>query len=121
MIIRFLGWLIHVGEFLIAINLLTLLIAAFVKWFRDFAGGLLYMSTWVWAMTLIFWCAMTVYTGWGWFMTVIGLVLGVVGLVPVAFLYLLFCKEWLNLLELLFQVVLVTGGYYLAKRLMQTD
>lgn len=121
MIIKFLGWLIHAGEFLTAINLLTLLIAAFVKRFRDFAGGLLFMSVWMWAMTLILWCAVTVYMRWGWFLTVIGLLLGGVGIVPVAFLCLLFGREWLNLFELLFQVALATSGYYLATRLTRTD
>jgi hypothetical protein len=37
MIVRIVGWLIRAGEFLIAVNLLTLLIAAFVKRSRELA------------------------------------------------------------------------------------
>ncbi len=121
MIVRNVGWLIRAGEFLIAVNLLTLLIAAFVKRSRELAGGLLYMSGYVWAMTLIAWSAVTVYAGWGWFLTILGLVVGGVGIVPVAFFCLLFTRHWADLGELLFQCVLAIAGYAFGPRLMAKD
>lgn len=118
MIVTILGWLIHVGEILIGVNLLTLFIAAFVKRFRSLGGGLLFVSAGVWALTLTLWCAVTVYSGWGWFLTVLGLALGIAGIIPVAFFCLLLGREWLELLELLFQIALVFGGWHIAKRFM---
>lgn len=118
MIVTILGWMIHIGEFLIAANLLMLLMPAFVRQFRGFNSGLLFTSTGIWALTLIVWCAVTVYSGWGWSLTILGLVLGGAGIVPVAFLCLLLNKEWLELLELAFQGALIIGGYYTARRLM---
>ena len=118
MILRIVGWLINLGEFLIALNLLTLLIAAFVKRFRSAAGGLLFGSAGVWAVALTVWSAFTVYAGWGWFLTILGLVLGGVGIVPVAFFCLAFSRDWMELGELIFQCALVTGAYYTAKRMM---
>jgi len=119
MIIRILGWLIHAGEALIAINLLTLLIAVFVKRFREFAGGVLYMSGYVWAMTLIVWCSVTVYMGWGWLLTILGWALTGVGIVPVAFFCLLLSRNWASLGELFFQLVLAIFGYALGPYLLR--
>ena len=110
--------MIHAGESLIAINLLTLLIAAFAKRFRGVAGGLLLFSVSAWALTLTVWCAARVFFDHGWFWTIIGLLLGGVGIVPVAFVSLLLGREWVDLFELLFQVALVFGGWYIASRLM---
>jgi hypothetical protein len=116
--IRIVGWLIRVGEALIAVNLLTLLIAAFVKRLRGMAGGLVFFSASVWALTLTVWCATRVFFDHGWFLTILGFLLGGVGIIPVAFVSLLLDREWLDLFELLFQVVLVLGGWYIASRLM---
>jgi len=121
MIVGIVRWLIYAGEILVAANLLTLLIAAFVRKFRELAGGLLYMSGYVWAMTLIAWSAVTVYSGWGWFLTILGLVLGGVGIVPVAFFCLLFARHWADLGELLFQCALAAVGYIFGPRLMAKD
>jgi hypothetical protein len=118
MILRIVGWLIHAGEALVAINLLTLLTAAFVKRFRGTAGGLVFFSASVWALTLTMWCATREFFDHGWFLTVIGLLLGGVGIVPVAFVTLLLDREWTDVFELLFQVVLVFGGWFIARRLM---
>jgi len=121
MIVRIVGWLIDLGELLFVLNLLTLLIAAPVKRFRWFAGFLLYMSGYVWAMTLIAWCAVVVHAGWGWFLTILGLAFAGVGIVPVAFFCLLFSRSWASLWELLFQLVLATCGYAFGPRLMGED
>jgi hypothetical protein len=108
MVVRIVGWLVGLGEFLLVLNLLTLLIAAFVKRFRGFAGGLLFFSAGIWALTtLTVWCAIRVFFNHGWLPTIFALCLGIVGIIPVAFFSLLFGREWLDLVELLFQAVLV--------------
>ena len=121
MIIRILGWLIRAGEFLIAVNLLTLLIAAFVKRSRRAAGGLLLFSSIAWALILTVWSTVTVYSGWGGFLAIVGLLLGIVGIIPMAFFYLLFNAHWFDLMDLLFQVALVLGGGMISTRLMAED
>jgi hypothetical protein len=121
MIIRILAWLIHAGELLIVINLLMLLLAAFVKRTRSAVGGLLLFSTIVWAFTLTVWSSVTVYLGCGGFWTAVGLLLGIVGIIPVAFLYLLSNAHWFELLELLFQLALVLAGWMITPRLMTKD
>jgi hypothetical protein len=118
MILRIVGWLVNLGEALIAINLLTLLTAALVRRFRGAAGGLLLFSASVWALTLTAWCATRVFFDHGLLLTIFGLLLGGVGIVPVAFVSLLLGNEWPDLLELLVQVVLVFGGWYIASRLI---
>ena len=121
MMVGIVRWLIYAGEILIAVNLLTLLIAAFVRQFRESAGGLLYMSGYVWAMTLIVWSAVIVHAGWGWFLTILGLAIGGVGIVPVAFFCLLLSRHWADLGELLFQSALAVAGYIFGPRLMAKD
>jgi hypothetical protein len=120
MMVRIVGWLINFGELLVIIDLLMLLLAAFVKRSRGAAGGLLLFSAIAWALTLTVWSAVTVYSGWGGFLTVVGLLLGIVGIIPVAFVCLLFNAHWFDLLELLFQAALVAGGFYLSTRLARS-
>jgi len=121
MIIRIVGWMVGLGELLLAINLITLLVAVFVKRFRRTAGGLLFAAMWVWGLTLIVWCAVRVFFDHGLFLTICGLLMGGVGIIPVAFLSLLFGREWIDLLELLFQATLVLGGWQIAKRLIAQE
>jgi hypothetical protein len=121
MVIQIMAWLIRAGELLIAVNLLMLLLAAFVKRFRGAAGGLLFASSIAWALILTVWSAVTVFYGWGGFLMAVGLLLGIVGIIPMAFFYLLSHAHWFDLMELLFQVALVLGGWMLAPRLIAKD
>jgi hypothetical protein len=118
---RLLGWMINIGELLVVLNLLTLLLAAFVKRSRGAVSGLLLVSAIAWALILTVWSAVTVYSGWGGFLTTVGLFLGIVGIIPVAFLCLLTSAHWFELLDLLFQATLVGGGFYLSARVMQSS
>ncbi len=89
MLIRIVGWMVGLSELLLAINLITLLVAVFAKRFRRTAGGLLFAAIWAWGLTLIVWCAVRVFFDHGPFLTIFGLLMGGVGIVPVAFLSLL--------------------------------
>ena len=121
MILRIVGGVVNFGELLIIVNLPMLLLAVFVKRSRGAAGGLLLFSSIAWALILTVWSTVTVYSGWGGFLTVVGLILGIVGIIPMAFLYLLFNTHWFDLLDLLFQATLVVGGFYLATHIMQSQ
>lgn len=120
MIARIVGWMVNLGELLVVFNLPFLLLAAFVKRSRGVAGALLLFSAIAWALILTVWSAVTVYSGWGPFLAIIGLLLGIVGIIPMAFLYLLFNAHWFELLDLVFQATLVLGGWYVAARLAQS-
>jgi len=115
------GWMIGVGEALIVANLFALLVGALAKRLRRFSAGLLFASTQYWALALTVWCAAAVYSGWGWVWTLIGLLLGIVGIIPVALILLLVNRQWFDIVELLFQAVLVCGGYLLSARMMRQD
>lgn len=118
--VRIVGWLINFGELLVIVNLPMLLLAAFVKRSRGAAGGLLLVSSIAWALILTVWSTVTVYFGWGGFLTAVGLLLGIVGIIPVAFLCLLSGAHWFELMDLVFQVAMIAGGFYLAARLAQS-
>ena len=119
--IKIVGWLVRIGEVLIAANLLALLSGAVVKRLRPFSAGLLFIFTWYWAVTLTVWCAVAVYSGWGWFLTLLGLFAGIVGIIPVAFLCLFFSRRWTDLGELLFQIALVALGFVISSRRIQRE
>ena len=105
------GRLIHIGEALIAINLLTLLLAAIVKRLRGIAAILLLFSASVWALILTVSCTALVFLNHGWPLTIVGLLVGGVGIIPVAFVSTLVNRAWLDLFDILFQVALVAGGW----------
>jgi hypothetical protein len=111
--------LIRIGEFLIAANLLAWISSVMVKRLRPLSTGLLLVSTWYWAVTLTVWCAIIVYSGWGWFLTLLGLFAGIVGIIPVAFLCLLLSRHWFDLSDLLFQISLVALGAFISYRRIQ--
>jgi len=114
-------WLVRIGEVLIAANLLAWFSGAVVQRLRPFSAGLLLISTWYWAVTLTVWCAVVVYSAWSLFLTMLGLFLGIVGIIPVAFFCLLFSRRWLDLGELLFQISLVALGFFIASRTIQRE
>jgi len=115
--LRVIAWLIRGGEILFALNVVALIAAVIAKRLREPVAGLLFLSTWFWAVTLTVWCAVVVYAGWGWFWTAFGLLLGVIGIVPVALVCLVLKRDWMNLAELVFQTALVIGAWILATRI----
>jgi hypothetical protein len=122
MVLRILGWLIRIGELLVFLNLLSLLVASMMRRYRPIAASTLFLSTQYWAVTVTVWSCVAVHEIWGWFWTAFGLFLGIVGIIPVAFLCLLISRAWSSLFELLFQVSLVVGGsaisFIMQKRLI---
>lgn len=81
---------------------------SFVYW-SYFTGVCLWMTSLLLTITL-----------WGYFAVIIGLLMGGVGVLPIAILACLFKGEWLILFALLFQLIQVIGariyGVYLVKK-----
>jgi hypothetical protein len=114
---KILEWLIRIDEVLMVINLLALLIGAVENPLRASSTRLLFTSIQLWVLTMIVWCAVIVHAACGWLLTIVGLLLSIVGIVPIAFVCLLSTRNWVGLLEFMFQAVLVVGGLMISKRM----
>lgn len=115
-----LQWLIDFSWIVFAINLFILFpLGLFRK--TGIVGGMgMYISSYVFGLTLWFLGLLLTYFTWGFFGIFIGLVLGGVGVVPVAMLAMLINGELFTLLVLVILIVLTFGsrslGIYLASR-----
>ncbi len=115
-----LQWLINFSWIVFAINLLILLpLGLFRK--TGIVGGIgMYISSYVFGLTLWFLGLLLTYFTWGFFGVFIGLVLGGVGVVPVAMLAMLLNGEFFTLVVLIVLTILTFGaralGIYLTSR-----
>lgn len=115
-----LQWLINFSWIVFAINLLILLpLGLFRK--TGIVGGMgMYISSYVFGLTLWFLGLLLTYFTWGFFGIFIGLVLGGVGVVPVAMLAMLLNGEFFTLVVLIVLTILTFGaralGIYLTSR-----
>ena len=116
---RVLLWMIRASIVLIGLNLITVIIGLLVKRWRAGCALLLSFSTWLWATTFTLWCALQVLEGWGAFAMLIGLFLGIVGIIPDAFLCLIATRQWGELLQFAFQVGLVLTGWTVLRKLAE--
>ena len=119
-----LQWLINFSWIIFAINLFILLpLGLFRK--TGIVGGIgMYISSYVFGLTLWFLGLLLTYFSWGFFGIFIGLALGGVGVVPVAMLAMLINGELFTLLVLVILTILTFGlrtlGIYLASRAEET-
>lgn len=115
-----LQWLIDFSWIVIAINLLILLPLGLFKKTGIVGGMGIYISSYVFGLTLWFLGLLLTYFTWGFFGILIGLVLGGVGVVPVAMLATLLNGEFFSLVVLVILTILTFGtralGIYLASR-----
>lgn len=115
-----LQWLINFSWIVFAINLFILLpFGLFRK--TGMVGGMgMYISSYVFGLTLWFLGLLLTYFTWGFFGIFIGLVLGGVGVVPVAMLAMLLNGEFFTLVVLIVLTILTFGaralGIYLTSR-----
>jgi len=115
-----LQWLINFSWIVFAINLFILLpLGLFRK--TGIVGGMgMYISSYVFGLTLWFLGLLLTYFTWGFFGIFIGLVLGGVGVVPVAMLAMLLNGEFFTLVVLIMLTILTFGaralGIYFASR-----
>lgn len=115
-----LQWLINFSWIVFAVNLFILLpLGLFRK--TGMVGGMgMYISSYVFGLTLWFLGLLLTYFTWGFLGVFIGLVLGGVGVVPVAMLAMLLNGEFFTLVVLVVLIVFTFGtralGVYLANR-----
>lgn len=99
-----------VSFFLVPLALFIFVPLGFVRATRTFAGNSLYVSSYVFGLTLWMTALVTTLQLWGLVAAVIGLCFAGVGVVPVAFLATLFKGEWLALGGLFFLTALTFGS-----------
>jgi hypothetical protein len=97
---RVLLWMTRASIVLIGLNLVTVIVGLLVKRSRAGCVLLLSFSTWLWAATFTLWCALQVLSGWGVIAMMVGLFLGIVGIIPDAFLRLIATRQWGELLKI---------------------
>jgi len=115
---RIVAWLNTASLWAIAVALAVCLPAIFIRKIRPFSGTVLAFCTWIWGPTLWLWCVGNVLAGWGVFWLVVGILLGGVGVIPVALICFITAGRWWDVGELLFQFALVWGGRLLATKMM---
>ena len=115
-----LQWLINFSWIVFSINLFVLLPLGLFKKTGIVGGMGMYISSYVFGLTLWFLGLLLTYFTWGFLGVFIGLMLGGVGVVPVAMLAMLLNAEFFSLVVLVILTALTFGarflGIYLASR-----
>ena len=104
-----LPWLAPIMWLVLAFDLIVLLPLAVFKKTRGYAGIGLYLSSYIFGLTLWLFGLLLAYFMWGFVAVFIGLALAGVGVVPVAMLATLFNGEW-GVLGLLVLFTIITFG-----------
>lgn len=104
-----LPWLAPIMWFVLLLDVIIALPLAIPKKTRGYAGLALYISSYVFGLTLWFFGLLVTYFMWGFLAVFIGLVIAGVGVVPIAMLATLISGEW-GLLGLLIFFTVITFG-----------
>jgi hypothetical protein len=118
MIFRVLAWLSNAGLIAFYVVLATCIPAIFIRAIRPISGFILTLSTWLWGSYLWIGCAVLLYS-WSTVALAIGILLGGVGVVPLAVIYCLFTGLWKAALMFTVQLCMVWGGRLLASWMME--
>jgi hypothetical protein len=115
-----LQWLMNFSWIVLFINLFILLPLGLFKKTRIVGGIGMYVSSYVFGLTLWFLGLLLTYFKWGFFGILVGLILGGVGVVPVAMLAMLFGGDFFTFTTLIVLAILALGtqilGLYLINK-----
>jgi amino acid transporter len=106
-------WLVILTTIALLVVILVLLPLAIFRRTRAFAGGGIYLASYVFGLTLWAWSLLISYTIWGVTGIVIGLLLGGIGVVPIAILATLFHGMWSMVGQLLLVTAMTFGARFL--------
>ena len=117
-------WLVAINAIAFLIILFVLLPLTIFRRTRAFGGGGIYISSFVFGLTLWVWSLLISYTLWGVGGVVAGLLLGGIGVVPIAFIASLFHGLWSIIGQILLLTAITFGtrffGIYLMMKSEQT-
>jgi hypothetical protein len=108
-----LQWLINLAWIVFGINLLILLPLSFFRKTGMVGGMGIFISSYVFGLTLWFLGLLLTYFTWGFMGVFIGLLLGGIGVVPVAMLAMLLNGEFFVLFVLVLLTILTFGSRFL--------
>ena len=111
-------WLIVITAVALFVAIPVLLPLAIFRRTRAFAGGGIYIASFVFGLTLWVWSLLTSYTLWGTGGVVVGLFFAGVGVVPIAILASLFHGLWSMVGELLLVTAITFGTRFFGIYLM---
>ena len=103
-------WLIVIFAIALIVSVFILLPLAIFRRTRGIAGIGIYVSSYAFGLTLWVWCQLTTYTLWGGFAVVIGILMGGVGIVPLAIIASLTKGLWAIALQMVVIAVLTFGA-----------
>jgi hypothetical protein len=108
------------GSAIFLLSIIIVLPLALIKRTRGLAGACFVVSSWYFCLLLLIQSTIDVYIIWGWVGVVIGLFLGVLTIIPEAFIATIIHRDWaafFNLLGFLTPalVFLGLGGWLIAK------
>jgi hypothetical protein len=106
-------WLVILTTIALFIVILVLLLLAIFRGTRTFAGGGIYLASFVFGLTLWVWSLLISYTIWGLTGIEIGLLLGGIGVVPIAILATSFHGMWSMVGQLLLVTAITFGTRFL--------
>lgn len=106
-------WLVILTAIAMFVVILVLLPLAIFRRTRAFAGGGIYLTSFVFGLTLWVWSLLVSYTLWGVKGIVVGLLLGGIGVVPIAILATLFHGMWSMVGQLLLVTAITFGTRFL--------
>jgi hypothetical protein len=106
--------MVPVFNWTLAICVLVLVPACLIPKASGFATVGLLLASAVFGFLLWVWAFIVTLEIWGWFGVVIGLLFAGIGIVPVAFLALLFHAEWHGLGNLIYMLAIMLGARLLA-------
>jgi hypothetical protein len=113
-------WLLLVATLAFWVTILIFLPLAIFRRTRGFAGASTYAASYVFGLTLWVWALLLSYTLWGIGGIVVGLILGGIGVVPIAMLASLFNGLWSTLGQLVLLTAITIGsrllGFYISEK-----
>jgi len=106
-------WLVIITAIALFAVILILLPLSIFRRTRAFGGGGIYLASFVFGLTLWVWSLLISYTLWGITGIVVGLLLGGIGVVPIAILATLFHGLWSMVGQLLLVTAITFGTRFL--------
>ncbi len=113
-------WLILLFTLALGISIFILLPLAIFRRTRGFAGLGIYIASYIFGITLWVWCLLTVYTLWGGFAVVIGILMGGVGVVPLAIIAAAIKGLWSLAIQMIVVALVTFGARFLGLAFVQS-
>jgi hypothetical protein len=117
MLLRIAEVMFDLGFALAVVDLIALLLAVFVHRVRQAMTMALTLSIQYWGLAFWVWCIAIAHHYWGWHPVILGLVLGVIGIIPVTGIGFVARHYWPEFGMFLYQFMLIVIGKAISYRM----